>query len=118
MPGKYILNDAGEPVLEPDLMTWAQWFEDADRVIETTLISDPDSLDPITVSTIFLGLDLSFGDPGGPVLWETMNAGGPYDRQGERYRTRDGALGGHRVYVDSTLNKVPGATIVTKPERL
>ena len=27
---RYILN-GHEPVEEPDLLTWAQWFEDADR---------------------------------------------------------------------------------------
>jgi hypothetical protein len=51
------------------------------------------------VSTVFLGLDHSFGDGAGPVLYETMVFGGPMDGEQERYRTREEALKGHTVMV-------------------
>ena len=62
--GRYILIGQ-TPVLEPDLMTWCEWFESADRVVFQTEI--PGGL----VSTVFLGLDHQFGI-GPPLLFETM----------------------------------------------
>ncbi len=38
--GKYILNAAGEPIAEPDLMKWAQWFEGAERIVKADQIGD------------------------------------------------------------------------------
>ncbi len=62
--GKYIL--VGQtPVLEPDLLTWAEWLETADRRVAMTGVPGG------AVSTVFLGLDHNFfGGP--PVLFETM----------------------------------------------
>lgn len=66
--GKYTLNDQGEPVLEPDLMTWANWYETSSK--QRRILYD--IIGGKFVSTIFLGLD--FGAPGSnfPVLWETV----------------------------------------------
>ncbi|SRR6266568_5076961 len=68
MIGHYILNEQGEPVLEPDFMKYARWFEAAERHIGNTWFGD------IRVSTVFLGIDHSFSsvEGGSPVLWETM----------------------------------------------
>ena len=65
---KYVLNDKGEPVLEPDLITWAQWFETSwpARNVAREEVGD------YVVSTVFLGLDHQFGDDGPPLVWETM----------------------------------------------
>lgn len=72
---RYILNEHGEPVPEPDLLTWGRWLETATlnpvtnpgaRIVERTQICG------FTVSTIFLGLDHRFGADGPPILWETM----------------------------------------------
>jgi hypothetical protein len=53
------------PVPEPDLETWARWFETADRRVAFTRLPRCD------VSTVFLGLDHAFyGGP--PLLFETM----------------------------------------------
>ncbi len=67
MSDKYILDDHGEPRAEPDLFTWAKWFEEAfdKRRVASTEIGD------VRVSTVFLGLDHSFGDEE-PIFWETM----------------------------------------------
>jgi len=47
------------------------------------------------ISTVFLSLDHSFGDSGGPVLFETMVLGGEHDGHQERYRTYEEAEEGH-----------------------
>jgi hypothetical protein len=61
----YILNKSGKPRLEPDLWTWAIWFEKADRQVAETFAGD------LWVSTVFLAIDHSWGN-GPPILWETM----------------------------------------------
>lgn len=65
--GKYILNDKGEPVLETDLVTWANWFETSgpQRRVGFDKIGDHE------ISTVFLGMDHGFGDDV-PILYETM----------------------------------------------
>lgn len=90
MNGKYILQN-GEPVQCDDLLTWARWFEDADQ----ERIVQQDTIDDLLVSTVFLGLDHSFGG-GSPLLYETMILGD--DNSGEyqeRYATRAEAAEGH-----------------------
>jgi hypothetical protein len=47
-----------------NMLDWARWFEEADRQVGLTEIG------PLTVSTVFLGLDFGFG--GKPRLFETM----------------------------------------------
>jgi hypothetical protein len=63
---KYILDEHGNPKLEPDLMAWATWYGSGDncRVART-------QIDQATVSTVFLALDHNWSG-GPPVLWETM----------------------------------------------
>lgn len=73
----YILDEKGAPVAEPDLMTWALWFEKADRHVGNETIGDS------KISTVFLGLDHAFGG-GVPVLWETMVFGGKLDQEQDR----------------------------------
>lgn len=67
MNGRYILNTQGEPVSEPDLMTWARWIE----VNFTKRSVVREQVGHSVVSTVFLGLDHAFGG-GPPILWETM----------------------------------------------
>lgn len=61
----WILDENGKPK-KVDLMTWAQWFETADRIVRQEWIGD------IWVSTVFLGLDHNLSNRGPPILWETM----------------------------------------------
>lgn len=84
----YILNDAGEPVHEPDMLKAAKAFETQDRTVAKTTVGKSE------VSTVFLGLDHSHGGPV-PLLFETMVFGGPLDDECERYPTRAAALAGH-----------------------
>lgn len=64
--GHYILNDKGEPVAAK-FSEWAIWFERrrTKRILKQQWIGN------VRVSTVFLGLDHSWGK-GPPVLWETM----------------------------------------------
>ena len=90
---KYILNGK-IPVVEPDLMTWARWFETADRDVARTKIGN------IVISTVFLGLDHSFSQSGPPVVFETMVFGGYLADSEARYSTWEEAEKGHKEMVE------------------
>lgn len=76
---KYILNDSGVPVPEPNVMKWAAWMEDFDRRRVAR-----DKVGEVEVSTVFLGLDHRFLGEGPPLLWETMVFGGPRHHEHQR----------------------------------
>ncbi len=98
---RYIL-DGTTPVEEPDLMKWARWFEfdQHRRIAETTYLDS-------RISTVFLGIDHSFG-AGPPLLFETMVFGGPLDMKQERYSTWDQALAGHKAMEALVLGRKAG----------
>ena len=102
MNDKYILDKQGNPKVEPDLMKWAKWFETAERHIGNDIIGK------VEISTVFLGLDHSFGK-GKPLLYETMIFGGKHDGYQERYFTKEEALKGHEKALK--LVKRSGKTI-------
>jgi len=87
----YIL-DGHEPVAV-DLMTWARWYETAERHVGDTKVGD------VRVSTVFLGTDHSFGRGNRPVLFETLVFGGELDMEMERYCTWQEAEVGHEEMV-------------------
>jgi len=90
MIGQFILGPDGRtPVAEPDISKWGLWLETADRSVQKTAFGE------VEVSTVFLGLDHSFG--GRPMLFETMIFGGPLDGYQERYSTWSEAEAGHDV---------------------
>src|SRR6266550_2292491 len=64
MSDHYILD--GHQAVPVDLMTWAHWFEKAERHVANEMIGD------VRISTVFLGLDHRYGDDGPPLLFETM----------------------------------------------
>lgn len=86
----YVL-DGHEPVLV-DLLTWASWFEKAER-----RVAEDELPDGVRVSTVFLGLDHGLG--GSVELFETMVFGGEHDGYQARYVTWDQAESGHREAV-------------------
>jgi hypothetical protein len=96
---KYILVN-GVPTIEPDLMKWAKWFETSERRVALTNVADAH------VSTIFLGLDLSFGS-GPPLLYETVVFGGALKNVTERYATAEEARRGHEAIVERVRNAYP-----------
>lgn len=95
MLGKYILVDK-QPVEEPDVLKWGEWFETADRRVAET------DVDGVRVSTVFLGIDHNFEGEGEPVLFETMTFADRADLNGWqfRYETMGEAEEGHREVVD------------------
>ena len=95
---KYILE--GKTVVEcSDLLTWARWFEDADRGVAKDIIND------VKVSTVFLGLNHSFTEDGPPILFETMIFGGKFDDELWRYATWEEAEAGHAKAVEKVRNE-------------
>ena len=90
----YILDADNNPVLEPDVVKWAKWYETANRHVGNTVIGG------IKISTVFLGLDHNFGGSGPPVLWESMIFGGENDDYQERYTSYKRAVNGHKLAVD------------------
>lgn len=98
----YWLDDAQQPVQAPRTdegrTKWTEWFErDENRRVKETITMG------VRVSTVFLGIDHSFGS-GPPVLWETMTfAGGdrlhlPIAVQ-TRYTSVEDAILGHELIV-------------------
>lgn len=92
MSDKYILRDH-EPIACSNLMEWAKWFQTADRIVAQTEVGRS------KVSTVFLGLDHSFGGKK-PLLFETMifeKKGKGQSCEMERYSTWDEAERGHKL---------------------
>lgn len=92
MPKHYII-DADRKVKEVDnLLDWARWMESN----SLTRIIQQDALGDYFLSTVFLGIDYSFGGDV-PVLFETMLfcKGKDCGRHFERYETIEQALEGH-----------------------
>jgi hypothetical protein len=88
--GRYVLDDDGNPRPEPDLMTWARWFESFDRHVALDRLPNG-----VSVSTVFLGLDHSWAFNGPPILWETMVHDGKNWIDQDRYASLAAAKEGH-----------------------
>lgn len=94
LTGKYILDEQGNPIEEPDVLKWGEWFETSNarrRVADTKSGS-------VRVSTVFMALDHSFGGEV-PVLYESMVWVDGKDVEQERYETKLQALMGHQKLV-------------------
>jgi hypothetical protein len=93
--GQWYLRDG---TITTDMRVWGEKFQDPayKRVAETTL---PDGK---WVSTVWVGMDHSFGDEGPPLIFETMvfpTALTLGDLDCERYSTEAEALAGHEAMV-------------------
>jgi len=97
-PDKAKLGPNGEIIPMYDLMEWAAWFEQSrhERQIKR------DEVQGFLVSTVFLGLDHSFGDDAPPLWFETMvfrlsedGFKGRDTYECERYTTLEEAHAGH-----------------------
>ena len=101
--GNYILDrDGRTPILEEDTLAWARWFEEASKTdarrVGWTKVGTLGH-----VSTVFLGLDHSFGG-GRPVLFETMSfIGMDGEEWFDRYCTWEEAEAGHARIVRQAL---------------
>lgn len=90
--GHYIMNEDGSVREGYNLREWAESFEISNRIIQKTKIGK------VEVSTVFLGLDHSYGG-GPPQLFETMVFGGKLDHETVRYATLEDAKVGHMKMV-------------------
>lgn len=85
---KYAILDGKKVVPVDSLELWAKFFEGHNRQIKK------DKVGRVQVSTVFLGLDHSWGH--GPSLWfETMIFGGEHDEFCKRYASYAEAEVGH-----------------------
>jgi hypothetical protein len=103
MSDKYVLNLNGDPVPETDLLAWARWFETSNDKRRGAR----DEIGDHTVSTVFLGIDHSFGGPV-PILYETMvfRDGASVEEYERRYSTKDEAERGHAETVVALTEKI------------
>lgn len=99
MSDHYILEDK-KPVPCEDLITWAKWLEKADRVVKKDNVYQKDG--KVMVSTVFLGLDHSFGQ-GPPLLFETLVFEGSLDGEMDRYSTWAEAEKGHEIMLQKVV---------------
>lgn len=95
----YILKNK-TPVLEPNIMQWAKWFEESKTERQVCSTNLPNG---VYVSTIFLSIDHSFINNEKPILFETMIFGGEHDGFQERYCTWDEAEEGHKQAIKLTF---------------
>lgn len=88
----YILDKQGNPILAT-LGEWGVWFENFDRrrIAKTEIEKDGEN---ITVSTVFLGIDHSFGGTV-PLVFESLIQGGELDDLMVRYHFYGEALQNH-----------------------
>ena len=91
MSDTYILE--GTVPIPRDLLTWARWFETAERQVAETWVTPT-----LRVSTVFLGLDHQWG-AGPPLLFETMCFHDGDGQECERYSTWAAAEQGHEALV-------------------
>jgi hypothetical protein len=92
MENAYILKGK-EAVPCPDTIEWDKWMATADRKVAREKIGDSE------VSTVFLGLNHSFGN-GAPLLFESLVFGGKLSDEMDRYTTWDEAVLGHKAMVE------------------
>jgi len=80
-------------------------FSKSNRVVNQTNLSEKG--EEVLVSTVFLGLDHSFGlnKEKGPLIFETMIFGGRYDQYQMRYHTYKEAQEAHYKIVDCLKKK-------------
>lgn len=105
----YILVDK-KPVEVNSMEEWSVWFSKADRRVAYTELGHG-----FNVSTVFLGLDHSFGS-GPPLLFETMgfNDYGDTSDIFDRYSTWEEAECGHIDAVEKMMADLAAKGIQTK----
>lgn len=84
------------PVPVDDVLEWARWWEQNDRVVFQEEISAG-----VLVSTVFLGLDHNFSGKGPPLLFETMIFRDGKGDEEWRWHTWLEAEEGHRRVVET-----------------
>jgi len=100
-PIYYVLrNRTPVPVHNP--LEWARAFETGDRRVALDVIEQPDA-DPVTVSTVFIGVDHNWSPKGPPLVFESLVFGGPLEGHMYRYSTWEKAAAGHKILTDEAV---------------
>ena len=98
--GQWILRGR-TPVQASSMQEWAEFFENAsNRIVSRTKLSST-----IEVSTVFLGVDHSFGNEVQPVLFETMVFHDGDGREQEWCSTWDQAVAMHARVIQETCER-------------
>lgn len=103
LPIHYILE--GKIAKRVDFLTWAMWYQRADRTVAKTEVDD------VTVSTVFFGLDFAWGEEDVPELFETMILGGELDGEKIRCATWEQAEQLHERYVAMVRAEIEDDTL-------
>jgi hypothetical protein len=93
----YTLDAEGNPILCEDAVAWGEWMRD--EAARRVALDEDDSL---AVSTVFLGMDHSWGG-GPPVLWETMVFRDGEEVDVQRHSSLVDAQDGHKEMVAKWL---------------
>lgn len=107
MNGRYRL-EGKQAVPCPDLFEWATAFGATDRQVAL------DDIGPLRISTVFLGLDHSFGH-GPPLLFETIIFDGVEDAYQARSETWEQAERAHAEAVAVARARLAGADAAIAP---
>ena len=97
--GHYILVE-NRPVRVYDMMEWLDFFSSGERVLGFSRVNG------IRISTIFMGLDNSFGAAPEPLVFETMIMGGDNHGYIKRCATYDEAIVLHREIVEFVVKSL------------
>jgi hypothetical protein len=88
---------------EGKAMTLAEWSAKMNDMAYRRIAFD--TVEEMEVSTVWLGLDNSFGGPT-PLIFETMVFGDRDDEHQRRYATKAEALAGHAEVLRDLRNRV------------
>jgi hypothetical protein len=87
-------------------MEWAILFELRHLDDDDSWWRRSTTIGDVEVSTVWLGLDHSFGS-GPPLFWETMIFGGQYDEYEWRHPSREAAFAAHDQIVAAVRDGAP-----------
>lgn len=98
----WILKD--KTPVKVNLAEWALWNDEnwgkGKRIVNKTTIGI------VMISTVFLGLDHSFGGDDYPIFFETMVFNGPFCGEMKRYTTWAEAEEGHQEFLKKLMNSM------------
>lgn len=103
LPTKYLYTLTRREVAPcDDLVIWVHYMVTVDRRVSHDIVAvvmDGEEVGNIVVSTVFTGIDLSFGH-GSPLVFDTAVFGGPLDGMQYPCYTYDGAQKAHAMVLE------------------
>ena len=97
----YILDKNKLAIPVATVVEWARFFE-----IKAARRVALEEIGGLTISTVFLGIDLSFGDSEVPILFETMIFKGDSSIDCDRCGTWEEAIEMHERHVAKVIAKI------------